>query len=221
MDKLRRYHNDLKRSFILKNVKHGSKVLDVGCGRGGDLQKWRAIGAHLTMCDPDNDSLIEARNRALIVFPECLFFKGDILIVPADRYDYVCYNFSLQYIFKDENYAKMSIQTIANMIKPGGKFIGVVPEAQKILDLPKKWKCIERGPSIGKDGPRYGEMILVNFEDGPYYSKGGIPEPLCYRSLLVRLCFEAGLVLVNWEPFSKEKNGEITDIYSQFIFERI
>lgn len=226
MENLRRYHNDIKRSFILKNVKHGSKVLDVGSGRGGDLQKWRAVGAHLTMCEPDPDALLEARNRAIIVFPECRFIKGDILKVPADRYDYVCYNFSLQYIFREETYARMCIQTIANMLRPGGKFIGVVPDAQKILEKPVTWKddlgnVIERGPSIGKEGPKYGEMILVRVGDGPYYSQGAIPEPLCYKKLLTELCMESKLVLTRWEPFAREKNGKITDVYSQFIFERL
>ena len=226
MENLRRYHNDLKRAFILKNIKRGSKVLDVGSGRGGDLQKWRAVGAHLTMCEPDPDSLLEARNRAVVVFPECRFIKGDILKVPAEQYDYVCFNFSIQYIFRDDTYAKMCIQTIANLLRPGGKFIGVVPDAQKILEKPEKWKddlgnMIERGPSIGKSEPKYGEMILVNFGDGPYYSQGAIPEPLCYRSLLVKLCMESRLLLTKWEPFAKEKNGRITDVYSQFIFERV
>lgn len=226
MENLRRYHNDLKRAFILKTIKHGAKVLDVGSGRGGDLQKWRAVGAHLTMCEPDSDALLEARNRAVVVFPECRFFKGDILKVPADQYDYVCYNFSLQYIFKEENYARMCIKTIANMLKPGGKFIGVVPDAQKILEKPATWKddlenVIERGPSIGKEGPKYGEMILFRFGDGPYYSQGAIPEPLCYKSLLVDLCMEAKMILTKWESFSREKNDRITDVYSQFIFERL
>ena len=226
MENLRKYHNDLKRSFIIKNVKQGSKVLDVGSGRGGDLQKWRSVGARLTMCEPDEESLIEARNRALTVFPECLFFKGDILRVPVDQYDYVCYNFSLQYIFTEESYARVCIQTVSNLLRPGGKFIGVVPDAQKIMEKPQDWKddlgnSIRRGWSIGKNEPKFGEMIIVNFGDGPYYSQGAIPEPLCYKTLLVQLCMEARMILIKWEPFAKEKNGRITDVYSQFIFERL
>ena len=120
----------------------------------------------------------------------------------------------------------MCIQTVSNLLRPGGKFIGVVPDAQKIIEKPQDWKddlgnTIRRGWSIGKNEPKYGEMIIVNFGDGPYYSQGAIPEPLCYKTLLVQLCMEARLVLTKWEPFAKEKNGRITDVYSQFIFERL
>ena len=221
MEKLRQLHNDLKREFIMRSVRKNSLVLDVGAGRGGDLQKWRSVGARLYMCDPDEESLLEAMNRAVNVHPTTEFFKGDVLQAPGLEFDVVCYNFSLQYIFQSEDYARMCIQSISRLLKPGGKFMGVVPDATKILKRPIVWEGIERGPSIGKEGPRYGEMILVRFGDGPYYKNGAVPEPLCYKSLLVDLCFAAKMALIEWEPFSKEENGKITDIYSRFIFHKL
>lgn len=66
MEEIRKSNNLVKRSLIEHICKNrqGLQVLDVGCGCGGDLFKWKAAGARVDMCDPDRDSLGEARRRA-------------------------------------------------------------------------------------------------------------------------------------------------------------
>jgi len=53
MEEIRKNHNDAK-----------YHILDVGCGFGGDLQKWHKCGANINMCDPVPEALEEARSRA-------------------------------------------------------------------------------------------------------------------------------------------------------------
>lgn len=226
MEELRKLHNNTKREFIKSIVKEGSSVLDVGSGRGGDLAKWKAVKSNLTMIDPDTESIKEAMDRSRNVFPSAQIMVGDVNKAPHGPFDYVCFNFSLQYCFKDEQYLRTCIRSVSDRLVAGGLFFGVVPDGEKILRLAEKWtdplgNMIERGPSIGKSGQRIGEMILVKLSDGPYYAAGSIPEPLLYFSKLVEVCFDNKLALVEFKPFVKEKKETITDIYARFVFRKL
>ncbi len=50
MEEVRRHHNNLKRDLIKRVTVKNSQVLDVGCGMGGDLKKWKAVGGRKTFC---------------------------------------------------------------------------------------------------------------------------------------------------------------------------
>jgi SAM-dependent methyltransferase len=223
MDGLRRLHNERKFKLIEKVTPvKGLKVLDVGAGRGGDLHKWHKRGVLLTATDPDPDSVTEARVRALESgYHDVNIFEGTIV---GSGYDIVCYNFSLQYIFKDYDIFYNTCLHIVDALKPGGLLVGVVPNADKILKLDIKWSdmygnTIERGPSIGKG--HIGEMILMKLSDGPYYSKGAIPEPLCYPQLLKEELCRLGMEIEEWTDFIYPPRATISDLYDQFIFRRI
>ena len=41
---LKRYHNKIKRMLIQRFAKDCSALLDLACGRGGDLMKWVDAG---------------------------------------------------------------------------------------------------------------------------------------------------------------------------------
>lgn len=200
-------------------------VLDVGCGRGGDIHKWNKLRCTVVGVDPCTDSIKEAEKRiAQSNYNNIVVMCGDITNVNDCIFDIVCYNFSLHYIYINQYVFDNSIKYIIDCVKPGGYFIGVVPDASKILKLPLYWmdpkgNTIERGPAMSTTHKYFGQMILVNMKDGPYYANGGIPEPLCHKEFLfTALCehFE----LVSWEPFQNTLNGCITDVYSKFVFKR-
>lgn len=217
---LRALHNQLKSSFIFKHVPPHARVLDVGAGRGGDLAKWRAVHARLWACEPDPEALVEARRRAAYVYPAATLLAGDVLqaLAPAPAFDVVAFNFSAQYLFRDEAYASACVQRVAQLLRPGGRLIGVVPDAARILLR----ACPEVAvpPQAGGRGPRFGETVHVCVRDSPYYSSGAVEEPLCYRELLVQLCAAAHLRLLEWAPFGAERTGAITDTYATFVFEK-
>jgi SAM-dependent methyltransferase len=223
MDNLRKVHNDAKRKLIQRNVPRGSLVLDVGCGRGGDLHKWK--DCRVWGMDPDVASIEEAKKRA----KECgydwaTFAVGDVHFAPRMLFDVICYNFSLQYVFKSADILKSSLRQIAERIRIGGVFIGIVPDAKKIINLPTDWSdalgnTIKRGPHSNKC-IQVGNMILVNLADGPYYANGPIPEPLCYKEFLIEEASE-WFELESWTNMVRDRTGLITDIYSKFIFRRV
>ena len=49
MEEIRKYHNESKRLLIQSATREGDSILDVGCGFGGDLQKWRHVP--VSLCD--------------------------------------------------------------------------------------------------------------------------------------------------------------------------
>jgi len=60
---LKRYHNWIKRLFIEKYASH-KNLLDIACGRGGDIQKWVDYKIkYVEAYDIDKDSIDEARIR--------------------------------------------------------------------------------------------------------------------------------------------------------------
>ena len=103
MEEIRQHHNLVKRQLIQSATRQGDSVLDVGCGFGGDLQKWiHANVRTLDMCDPNAVALIEAKSRASKLKIPVTFYHGDILSCPSNKkYDVICYNFSLHYIFEN------------------------------------------------------------------------------------------------------------------------
>src|SRR5210317_2213128 len=132
MDQLRRYHNDHKKELIDRVTRKGDSILDVGCGFGGDLQKWRHAGANINMCEPSEEALDEAKNRAKNMKMRVNFYLVDIFDCPNRKYDIICYNFSLHYIFKSYDLFNKSLREVRKRMKLGGKLIGIIPDSERI-----------------------------------------------------------------------------------------
>lgn len=212
MEQLRKRHNQLKRNLINQWIKPGSYVLDCGCGRGGDWHKWKAIDARVVAIDPDQESLIEAENRARSVNLNVWFLgQGDIRQAAfAGPFDVVCYNFSLQYIVDSWD---MSIKAIKCSVKPGGYLLGVVPEKSLI-------ESAHSPDKLGNQFEIHGDRVLMKLTDGPFYADGPKYEPLLDGSAL-RTALEPEFQCLLWGPVSHEQTGLVTDIYAQFVFLRL
>ena len=220
MEEIRKSHNLVKRHLIQKVTCHkkGLHVLDVGCGRGGDLQKWAFGKVFLDACDPDEESLKEAVQRSYSMRWRVNFFNGDIFSCPYKKYDVICYNFSLQYIFQNGGLFFKSLNEIRKRMKPGGKLIGCIPDSEQVLNR-TPIKDTLGNYMIRKDDSGYGnfgEKLFVYLTDTPYYSGGPIPEPIAYKDMLITHLENKGFTLESWTPFDTQ--FEISKIYSQFIF---
>lgn len=221
---MRKHHNQIKRELIENNVIRGNRVLDVGAGQGGDLHKWQQMGVRLDMCDPCAVSLEEAKRRArdLSLSPAHMglnFYEGDIRSTPNKKYDVICYNFSLQYIFESKELFNTSLTNIRKRLKTGGKLIGCIPNSDFIMmhtsfnDSTGNY-FVRRPETTGWGN--FGEKMYVNIEGTPYYADGPKPEPIAYKDLLITRLQELNIFLASWKPF--ESPYEMSNMYATFIF---
>lgn len=191
MAQLRERNNQIKRELLNTYVPRGSKVLDVGCGQGGDLHKWRHLQVKLTGIDPNSWAIEEAQRRSK---GYGTFMVGDIRNAPLEQYDVICYNFSLQYQSLE------LFSEILKRLKKGGIFLGVVTD-------PTVLECaIHDGIQVV---PVDDSHIQVYIPDTPYYANGPIIEPIIDKHELFRKARDAGLQLIIWETFS---------MYAKFVF---
>ena len=219
METLRKFHNSVKKELILKHSKN-ARVLDVGCGRGGDLHKWKLARANVTMIDPDPTSVKEAQERQYVIGTKFKITTGDIFSAPVDEYDIVCYNFALQYIFKSLKYFHASMHEIIKRIKVGGKFIGCIPDSEFILMNSKFQDKYGNFFSCNRFG-QMGDTIDVMLANTPYYNGKVIPEPIAYKDILITWLENNGFMMVEWEPISPVRTYTISDLYSKFCFIKV
>lgn len=230
MENIRKLHNLVKRDLITTVCSEfGTNtvaVLDVGCGFGGDLNKWQGctnIG-RLDMCDPNEESVKEAKSRAknLGYVKDIKIYVGDIFGGYHRTYDIICYNFSMHYIFASEQLFLGSLKKLRSKMNKGGKLIGCIPDSDRIImaapysdSLGNYVTYTNQSTGFGK----VGEWIDVRLIDTPYYASGPQSEPLAYKDLLISKLEQLGFRLDSWKPMVEECSPtKITCLYSKFIF---
>lgn len=166
-------------------------MLDVGCGQGGDVHKWRTLNVKLTGIDPNPIAIQEAIRRSR---GYGTFLVGTIVDAPRELYDVVCYNFSLQYQSLD-----LLPEVTKRLRKSGGLLIGVVTDSSRL------WAASDDGISVQYNQ----DMIKVYIPNTPYYEHGPVDEPILEKSVLCERLKDMGFTCLLWEPFS---------IYAKFVF---
>lgn len=220
MEGVRKFHNDVKRALIREVTRPNDHVLDVGAGFGGDLQKWAQVGVRINMCDPEETALEEAKRRAKSLNLNVNFYHGDIKSCPKRKFDVICYNFSLQYVFATEDLFHASLRGIRDRARFGTRLVGVIPDSDTVLRrTPVKMSdgsffMLKPGES-GYGG--FGEKLFVYLADTPYYEeRGPMSEPVAYKDLLVTHLERLGFRLHAWAPIGGD--SEVSQFYSKFIF---
>ena len=76
---------------------------------------------------------MEAKSRAKNMHMRVNFYDGDIHNCPNRKFEVVCFNFSLHYIFASKALFMSSLREIKKRTKPGGHLIGIIPDSEKII----------------------------------------------------------------------------------------
>lgn len=169
-ENIRKFNNVIKSMVISSNTKSRDAVLDLGSGKGGDLQKWcLAKISFLTSVDISKKSLIEAERR----FQNMNWCKFGAEWIHANafidklhlsrKYDIVSAQFSFHYAFESEESVRTALLNISSALKSGGKFIATVPNSSELISRANKL------------GNKFGnELYTVNMISNPNKEQYGI-----------------------------------------------
>ena len=228
---LKKFHNSIKRAMINRFAHGADRLLDLACGRGGDLWKWiDADIKYVKGVDLSPGEIEEAKGR----YQQALEKRGkdrvgtvvefvDSSILGVEefreeaRYDAVTCMFALHYFFVSLASAKRFLQNVSANLKPGGYFFGTVPDGKSINLCVKSGRKF-KSPMLtvearweGQPKP-FGSPYLCAIGDtvtGGEEGTEGSLEYLTYNSVLEGVAKEVGL-----EPVLDYEDGEL-DKYLQ------
>ncbi|EFO16763.1 hypothetical protein LOAG_11740 [Loa loa] len=246
---LRNFNNWIKSMLIAEFLERlqmeGSPkttVLDLCCGKGGDFLKWR-IGnvAHVVAADVASVSMEQCEKRYKGMKarenPRRPLFSAEFIVADATKdrlvdhyynrfikFDMCSCQFSFHYCFESEKQARRMIQNAVERLKPGGYFIGTLPDAERIMYCIKNSKdgTYTNGISRLMYGdvealrdstyrpPVFGALIHFSLD-----TQVNCPEYLVHFPVLERLLADCGLKLVYkkrfpdaFEYYMNERNGQ-------------
>ena len=161
---LRAFNNWVKSCLIRKfTPQHaGVTVLDMGCGKGGDLQKWKSQRiSHYIGLDIADISIGQAWERyrgmarhgggrfqasfhVFDCYSKSLQAVDQVRDVGFDAhldprwsnggFDVVTMMFCMHYSFESEAKARTMLSNVAGALKKGGTFIGVIPNSDVLVE---------------------------------------------------------------------------------------
>ncbi|CAN6604348.1 hypothetical protein TRVA0_002S04016 [Trichomonascus vanleenenianus] len=225
---LRNFNNFIKSALIHLETRPYSTVLDIGCGKGGDLLKWANNKAKgFIGIDIADVSVSQARERydklryKLFWADFCVgdAYRDrveDIVHPEAFPVDIVSIQFAMHYAFEDEGRAKAMISNVSRSLRPGGRFIGTIPNSDRILSHLAKGESqwgndiyqvkFENPPTVEevKKTP-YGHRYAFNMTD----AIDDVDEYIVPFDAFVDLADKHGLRLVYKKPFLEMFNEEV------------
>lgn len=178
---VRNTHNFLKSVLIERFVPHGSHIIDLGCGQGGDVLKFkRRRPKSYTGIDISCTAIKSISTRMKRVsFPgqvklQCMDFTTNEWM-SNETANVVSAQFSIQYCFFEPSVAKATIASVGKTLVKGGVLIGTLPlyEAETGQQVSAKLPGDER------------EFLEYSVQENDF----------------VGLCFEHNLVKELWETF--------------------
>ncbi|WVN85801.1 uncharacterized protein L203_100952 [Cryptococcus depauperatus CBS 7841] len=228
---LRKFNNWIK-SVLIGKFAHRprGKVLDIGCGKGGDLNKWKQARIMLYVgIDLAEQSIQQASDRYRRMGKpgfDGVFFAHDCFSNPISDilspelqmkslYDNVTMQFCMHYAFENAAKARMMIENVSRYLRPGGIFIGTIPCAETLLEkldsLPDDDEELRFGNSCyavqfteRRHKGVYGHEYRFYLED----AVEDVPEYLVDWDNFVSLAMEYRLKLVYKKPFHEILNEE-------------
>jgi mRNA (guanine-N7-)-methyltransferase len=139
LQSVHRVNNYVKAKLIQDHLVPSGQVLDMPCGKGGDLHKYRQnkpsfyLGLDLVQANVDEAKRRHENTRCMF---GAHFMQADFT-KPLDltsHYDLVSCQFALHYAWDAESRARQVLANVAARLKPDGVFVATFPDYTEILD---------------------------------------------------------------------------------------
>jgi hypothetical protein len=137
---MRRFHNNVKRQLYDKYTKNIDKLLDLACGKGGDLDKWVSNNIkYVVGYDIDEKSVLEAQRRVR-EYKMPINTKVEVHVKDLSKNviegnkdcDVVTSMFAFHYFFETEETFNTIMKSIDNNLKDGGYFMGAMFDGESL-----------------------------------------------------------------------------------------
>uniref|UniRef100_A0AAG5CNH7 mRNA cap guanine-N(7) methyltransferase n=1 Tax=Anopheles atroparvus TaxID=41427 RepID=A0AAG5CNH7_ANOAO len=216
------------------------RVLDMCCGKGGDLNKWaNANVTHLICTDIAQVSLEQCESRFNGMYPgdrdiprrpKVEFFVADATLQqlrtkyrdPSTKLHLVSCQFAFHYSFESFKQADCMLKNAAECLEEGFYFIGTMPDANEIM----KRQRMAMSDSFGND--IYNIKFLCDTDNPPLFGAKynfqldevvDCPEFLVHFPTFEKLALKHGLRLVERKRF--EDVFDELNTFKQGLLERM
>ncbi|XP_054169217.1 mRNA cap guanine-N7 methyltransferase-like, partial [Oppia nitens] len=233
---LRNFNNWIKSvtiADIIQKIRNERQfnVLDIGCGKGGDLLKYKKANiTHIVCADIAETSVKQCEERYNQMKDSSgnrnnnnNIFTAEFITADCTReqlrpkyknqeieFDLVSIQFSFHYCFESLSQARQMIQNVSDNLRPGGMFIGTTPDSQEIIKRLRKSESNMFGNSVYsikfEDSYNDSNVKIPTFGAKYDFHLEGVvdcPEFLVYFPIFIDICREYGLKLVYRKNFDE------------------
>ncbi|KAL5976118.1 hypothetical protein ACLOJK_020448 [Asimina triloba] len=134
---LKKLNNWVKSVLIQIYARRGDAVLDLACGKGGDLIKWdkAKIGYYVGI------DIAEGSRKKVVV-------RLDRVLKDDAPFDICSCQFALHYSWSTEARARRALANVSALLRPGGTFIGTMPDANVIIKKLREAEGLSFGSNV-------------------------------------------------------------------------
>uniref|UniRef100_A0A1D1XMZ0 mRNA cap guanine-N(7) methyltransferase n=1 Tax=Anthurium amnicola TaxID=1678845 RepID=A0A1D1XMZ0_9ARAE len=163
---LKKLNNWIKSVLIQLYARPGDAVLDLACGKGGDLIKWdKARVGYYVGIDIAEGSIEDCRTRyngdaeqhiqrkrfsfpARLYCGDCFEAHLDQVLAADAPFDICSCQFAMHYSWSTEARARRALANISSLLRPGGTFIGTMPDANVIIKKLREAESLKFGNGV-------------------------------------------------------------------------
>lgn len=224
---MRQFHNYIKMELYNKYTKNIDYLLELGSGKGGDLQKWMHNNVkHVDGYDIDYQSIQEAYKRLSQLQSQKMesfdykFYQSDLTkeksfdqLYKNYTYDTISSQFAFHYFCTSQDNTTNTLKNISSLLKKDGYFIGTIIDHKalndfldtnsinyKTIDYELIYYLQKNRTTHATDSVFNNDLIM--YLNGNNYLSSVSKEPIVNFDVFCDLCNNVGLELVESKQFN-------------------